>query len=228
MLLGDVLVQNANDSGITKEVIVNVAYTVTNYVYIKEVPISEGWSTDTWIYFWGVIVTYIAVLVALFGEDLKKWRESVKVVIDEKSIIKRIEPREHGVINSKKFKFSHPVINFYIDVLKIKGKSSVINCQTQIININKKINNKIIKVDNIGEMFLQWNTILNNKLQMSFDRRNKLVISYYMDYDNRYYFRPLVATSNMIENVHCSINETIIYELKISADNLKKDITYFV
>lgn len=70
-MLGDSLAQVAKDTTIIKEVIVNVADTVTNYVYIKEIPMTEGLGTMEVIGIIGIIFTFAAIFVALFWRKIK-------------------------------------------------------------------------------------------------------------------------------------------------------------
>lgn len=220
-MLVDSLAKVAKDLPIIKEVIVNVADTVTNFVYIKEVPVSDSWSADTWMNFWGVIATFIAVVIALFGEKIKHLFNNVNIIVEKDNEYK---------VATKFEKYNNPVphIYFLLKVRNVNIRNRVENAKINVTRINSKVNKNIKEVKFNGELVLKWLTINDDKIKVSFKKNSLFILGYHDSHYPDSPFFPLVAKSNSVENIHCDINESYIYELDISADNKSSNKKFYI
>lgn len=220
-MIVDSLVQIAKDTTIIKEVIVNVADTVTNYVYIKEVPLTEGWSTDTWMNFWGVIATFIAVLVALFGKELFNWwnRIDLEVIVPTVPLINNTLGR---INNHKK------VYECILELKDKKGKKLIKNAKVKLKRFSWKEDKKI-EIQNInGETLLPFITNNKNKTVISFLRKQEFILGYFEEYNNSIDFNQLaMITHNYFKVQDYSIKYNI-YELEIISDNYYNDHKFYI
>jgi hypothetical protein len=221
MMLGDSLAQVVKDTTILKEVIVNVADTVTNYVYIKEVPMSDGWSTDTWMNFWGVIATFFAVLVALFGKEFFNWwnRINLEIIVPTEPLINNTL----GTTNNY-----NKVYECILELKDKKGKKLIKNAKVKLKRYSWKEDKKI-KIRNInGETLLPFITNNKNKTIISFLRKQEFILGYFEEYNNSIDFNQLAKITHNYLRVEDYFIKCNIYELEIISDNYFNNNKYYI
>lgn len=212
MIHGDSLAQVVKDTTILKEVIVNVADTVTNYVYIKEVPMSDGWSTDTWINLLSAGITFLAVLVAFGGKEFINWwnRIDLDINVATNPLIKNVIYRGVAGIHC---------IDCCLLIEDKKGKKLVKNVKIKVKRFSNKANNNIVIERLHGEAVLEWQTINNEKTKLSFLKKQEIILGKFTYNTNIDNFMPSIVTTHPVSWTGKVGKELKIFELEVIADN---------
>lgn len=220
MLQLDSLIQVAKDVPIIKEVIVNVADTVTNFVYIKEVPVSEGWSADTWMNFWSIMVTLFAVGIALFGKEIINWWYRINLDINTNEIIIPKFILENDLRPITYFKF-------FLEVKDKKGKKLVKNARVRLLSVTEFIeDNPDTRIVNSESLFY-WFKIDEESYDNNFLDSSIITFGTLNPLGYDWQFNLKYKSHNPLFNTTITKGRTLIYELDIRSDNYFSNRKYY-
>lgn len=220
MILGDSLAQVAKDTTILKEVIVNVADTVTNYVYIKEVPVNKDHDLELLISLMGASSTIIALYFAIFKEEIIEILRPIRLKINNNNSIGELSKKTFG-------KKDFNAIYYHLEIENLSRNRLVEKVKVNLKGFSKKINSKTDIIKYPGEALFHLTPFEINGIMNSFTKRQVFDFGCVVETPINNYFLPSIVRSYGSYNQCVHKNEQVIYNIEILADNFHKTYETF-